>query len=443
MTSDPAKILSLNIEHVKKVEAFTLEPRANGLTVIGGNNRAGKSTILHSIAAGLGGKRFDPSKAVADGESKGSVEIGLSNGLTVTKTFTEKGSYLKVTDPDGEKSGQALLDEFISAFALDLGKFLHASDKKRAQILLEIIGVNLTPFEEKHSKLYADREAVGRLRSRAKKHAEAMPFDEEAGIELYEPSEIMDQLQEVMDHNARIRNLASDKDQLKQKIEDQNERIEEQKQKLHDARQNLAEMQESLSEIDEPGELKPDDQLRDKIAEIDELNARVRRNLDREKALGEAEGFSAEYGVLTDQIKQTDAEKMDLLIGAEMPLPGLSVESEVITYKEQPWDGMADSEQMIVAAAICKSINPKMGFVLIDRIESIDLPTLTAFGRWAKDNKLQVITTRVSTGEECTIVIEDGVVKGSTQSRKKNRTKAKKEKSSHVDKPESPSYNFD
>lgn len=41
----------------------------------------------------------------------------------------------------------------------------------------------------------------------------------------------------------------------------------------------------------------------------------------------------------------------------------------------------------------------------------MDLETLVDFGNWLKDNNLQAIATRVSTGEECQIIIEDGYVK--------------------------------
>ncbi|MDE7210182.1 MAG: chromosome segregation protein SMC, partial [Lachnospiraceae bacterium] len=38
--------------------------------------------------------------------------------------------------------------------------------------------------------------------------------------------------------------------------------------------------------------------------------------------------------------------------------------------------------------------------------------TLEEFGRWLEQENLQAIATRVSTGGECTIVIEDGYAVG-------------------------------
>jgi hypothetical protein len=61
-------------------------------------------------------------------------------------------------------------------------------------------------------------------------------------------------------------------------------------------------------------------------------------------------------------------------------------------------------------AAIVRKLNPACGFVLIDKIEQMDLATLRTFGAWLQAEGLQAITTRVSRGDECSIIIEAGAV---------------------------------
>jgi len=117
----PVRITGLEIENVKRVQAVHMEPAETGLTVIGGDNRQGKTSVLDAIMAALGGEKFAPSNAVRDGADQGQVTVTLSNGLVVTRSFTAKGSYLKVSDPSGAKGGQMLLNEFVSEFSLSLG----------------------------------------------------------------------------------------------------------------------------------------------------------------------------------------------------------------------------------------------------------------------------------------------------------------------------------
>ena len=102
------KINRLEIENVKRIKAVKLEPAENGLTIIGGNNNQGKTSVLDSIAWALGGDRYRPSQAVREGSViPPYLHIVMNNGLVVERKG--KNSDLKVTDPSGKKAGQQLL----------------------------------------------------------------------------------------------------------------------------------------------------------------------------------------------------------------------------------------------------------------------------------------------------------------------------------------------
>ena len=60
-------------------------------------------------------------------------------------------------------------------------------------------------------------------------------------------------------------------------------------------------------------------------------------------------------------------------------------------------------------------MNPECGFVLLDKLEQMDINTLNEFGQWLEQEGLQAIATRVSTGGECSIIIDDGYVVGAEQ----------------------------
>ena len=81
-----------------------------------------------------------------------------------------------------------------------------------------------------------------------------------------------------------------------------------------------------------------------------------------------------------------------------------------LTYNNQQWDNMSSSEQLRVATAIVRKLKPDCGFVLLDKLEQMDLQTMNEFGKWLEQEGLQGIATRVSTGDECEIIIEDGYV---------------------------------
>lgn len=157
------------------------------------------------------------------------------------------------------------------------------------------------------------------------------------------------------------------------------------------------------------------EELERSIADIETINAKVRDNLNREKAEEDARAYQQQYDSLTAEIEQLREDKRALLDGAKLPMEGLGVADGALTYHGQKWDNMSGSEQLRVATAIVRCLKPQCGFVLLDKLEQMDLGTLREFGAWLESEGLQAIATRVSTGDECSIIIEDGYVQGEEQ----------------------------
>src|SRR5690606_35949297 len=133
------KINKLEIENVKRVKAVKIEPTPSGLTIVGGKNNQGKTSVLDALAWALGGNKYRPSQAEREGSMiPPYLHVVLSNGLIVERKG--KNSDLKVIDPNGEKAGQQLLDNFVEQLAIDLPKFMNSTSKEKANILLQIIG---------------------------------------------------------------------------------------------------------------------------------------------------------------------------------------------------------------------------------------------------------------------------------------------------------------
>lgn len=413
------KINKLEIENVKRVKAVKLEPSQNGLTIVGGNNNQGKTSVLDSIAWALGGAAYKPSKAEREGSvTPPHLHLVLSNGLVVERKG--KNSDLKVTDPSGQKAGQQLLDSFVEKLALDLPKFMEASDTEKANTLLNIIGVGeqLREFEKQEKELYNERLAIGRIADQKKKFAKEQEYFPEAPKDLISASELIKQQQEILARNGenqRKRDRLSEITLEKHRIFDEAQRLEKQIQALQ---KDLNERKKAYEEVvkDEETARKTVLELQDEstekleknLAEIEEINRKVRINLDKDKAEDDAREWGAQYESLTVKINEIRSQKTELLNHASLPLPELSVEEGKLLYKGQQWDNVSGSDRLKVATAIVRKLKPECGFVLIDKLEQMDMITLKEFGQWLEKEDLQAIATRVSTGEECSIIIEDG-----------------------------------
>lgn len=399
-------ITSLELENVKKVKAVALEPAAAGLTVIGGRNGAGKTSVLDAIAWALGGEKFRPDAAKRSGSVLDPMlRVQLSNGLTVTRKGP-KGA-LTVTDETGRRSGQQLLNSFIEVLALDLPRFLGASDKERAAILLNLLGLQdqLDALEREERAKYDTRLQTGRDRDQARHHADSLDYYPDAGAPV-SVTALTEKLKEVQAENARNRAFREKIGQLEVRREEIQERIRELQAELggvNDGLRIAQEQAESLTDRDE-------DAILLQIQAADEINAKVRTNSAKLEADQRAAALAELYDDLTSEIEDIRAKRTALLEGADMPLAGLSVAEGVLHYNGQPWSCMSSAEQMRAATAIVGRLKPECRFVLVDRLETMDTETLREFGAWAAERGLQVIGTRVSTGSECTVIIEDGEV---------------------------------
>ena len=406
------KINALELDDVKRIRAVKLEPTESGLTVIGGRNNQGKTSVLDAIAWALGGDKFRPSGAVREGSAvPPHLKVKLSNGITVERCG--KNSDLKVTDDTGKRGGQQLLNAFISSFALDLPKFMDSSPKEKANVLLKIIGVGdkLAEYDKAESTLYNRRLEIGRIAEQKEKFAAEMPFYDNAPPDVVSVSELIAEQQNILARNGENRRKRERAEQLRAAHDDLKNRIAFLRSQLAELEKQEAETAEDLRIAELTAKELHDEstaELEESISRIEDINARVRSNLDKVRAEEEAKHYKNEYDTLTGQINDIRENRRRLLDSAELPLKGLSVEDGELTYNGQKWDCMSGSEQLRAAAAIVRKLNPECGFVLIDKLEQMDIETLTEFGAWLEAEGLQAIATRVSTGDECSIIIEDG-----------------------------------
>lgn len=415
------KITSFELENVKRVKAVAIEPNANGLTVIGGKNGQGKTSILDAIAWALGGEGYRPTNAARDGSVlPPKLHVEMDNGIVVDRAG--KNGALTVTDPTGRRAGQKLLDEFVEKLALDLPKFMAQSSRDKAKTLLKIIGMEdeIKRLDDTEQQLYNQRRALGQIADQKMKYAREMQSFPNVPESPVSAGELIERQQAILLRNAEnqkkrdsLHLLIRQNEVLSQRIEGLAQQIAELTRQMNEAdearKQNAQDMETARRDAEDLRD-ESTAELEDSISRVEEINAKVRANMDRERALKEAEDLANQYAGMTAEIERIRQKRTDMLAGADLPLKDLTVEQGELFYKGKAWDCMSGAEQLRVSVAIVKAINPKCQFVLIDKTEQMDADTLREFGEWLEDEGLQAICTRVATDGTCQIIIEDGAV---------------------------------
>jgi energy-coupling factor transporter ATP-binding protein EcfA2 len=425
------KVIGLEATDFKRLKDVSLDFSGTSLVLIGGKNGQGKTSNLDAIAWAVGGDRFKPTNATRAGAEKAYVKVTLDNGVIVERKGIN--GALKVTAPNGKAGGQALLNEFVNVFALNLPKFMVASDIEKAKMLLDCfpgLGVKLQALNAEATRIYNERLGIGQIADRKAKYAEELPFDPQAPASLMTGAEMSEKMQAALSHNARNQALRQAVPKAEADIKALTYRVESVQKRIDDLKRQLAQATMEMKDIEKERDaassalatakattdsLKDQDTtaLKKELEDIDSLNARFRANESKRAAEDEAATLKSQYQDLTNALEEVRAQRIKLLASVAMPMEGLTIGDEgQLVFRGQPWDCMSGSEQYRVGVAICAAVNPKCGFVLVDKLESMDADTLREFAAWLQERDLRVIGTRVGTDGENSIIIEDGVVQG-------------------------------
>ena len=410
------KLETLLIRNFKRVRLAEVELSEAGVNIIGGANGAGKSTFLDAVKYLLGGAKYAPSNphnAAADGATA-TIRTTLSNGIEVERSGA--GGTLKV---DGKKGNQATLNEFLNEFALDINKFMRSTDKDKAKLLIEHLGIGekLEHLDKKIEAVYAERTLVSRDAERKRQLADALPTYDNAPEKRVDVSELLTQERmlsfENRTNDERREELARIVGEgLKKRAE--LERLREQMKAVEAEMLALRTKHDAIkAEVDAyvPHDLTA---IEHQLKNSESINMMIEANAKAKAAQEEADAVEKERQRLTDEIEEARAQRLHMLNSIKMPMDGLQIVDGDLQYRGQRWDCMSGSERLKVATAISRAFRPECGFVLVDELEQMDWKTVKEFDAWARAEGVQILGAMVCDEDkagENVIIIEDGRVK--------------------------------
>jgi len=414
------RIVRLDVENVKRVEAVHIEP--NGSTiVIGGENGAGKSSVIDSIAYALGGTKLLPKKPIREGATKGSVKVDLGN-VIVTRTFTEKEpkGYLKVESADGftAKSPQDVLNSMIGQLSFDPLEFATMDDTARLALLRELAGVDFAALDQERATVFSERTEINRTVKQLEARAKAHPRHDDAPEEPVSVSGLMAELDaaektnsenaQIRDQLAQYRIAAAEIEERKANLAEQISRmealLEEAMQEAHANAERIEEMEEGVGKLEDV-ELAP---IREKIASADGLNAKIRANLELDVIEGELAEAREASTAKTTRLGEIDSEKREAIEKAKLPIDGLGFDDDGVTFNGVPFDQISQAEKLRTSVAMGFALNPELRVMLIRDGSLLDENNLALIEKMAEEHDGQIWIERVGNGDEVSVLIVDG-----------------------------------
>lgn len=398
------KIIELYSENIKKIKAVRIIPKGNTV-VISGDNEQGKTSVLDSIWYALeGGTALKGVKQpIRKGESKAKVELDLGD-LKVTRTWTDKGSYLKVVPLQPGQSPQAVLDKLIGDLSFDPLEFTRMSDKEQREALIKLsdIDLDLNKWERDRKAIYDERTEINRKVKEYETrvaHYPAVPDDtpdEEIDIQVvtdeYTAASI--DIARYQKEQDRIEALRIRRAQLQKELEAV----------ADEAREIVHSMKRELPDINE---------IKARLDTVGQTNANVRAYLAHQDDITKLDGYQGTSEALTSDIDNLDSQKSKALKAAKFPIPDLSFDELGITYKGIPFKQCSASESLRVSLAMAMALNPELKVIRIMDGSLLGPKNKAMIKEMISEKDYQVWIEVVDTTGKVGVYIEDGEVKNS------------------------------
>ena len=421
------KILKLEVENVKRLVAVEIEPDGRVIRLTG-KNGAGKSSVIDAIWMACGGKDVVPEVPIRRGEDAAKVQLTLDDGLIITRTFTEKGSYLNVSQGEGMdfRSPQKMLDSLIGRLSFDPLAFTIATPAKQLETLRELSGIDTRDVEFEVAQLFEARaganKAVKQQKALADDAKSRLPDD--CPTEEVSLAEIVDELEQARIHNvdneaerSTLDGLHGDASEAEDSIIDLNKQIAELEEEKKGHESVLAEATEAISKAEkrvkelEDVDLAPiQERLKGAESENDKARAHQAWTAAWTAMNAEVGGLEKAASDLTDKLEQARQKKADMIAKGNMPIPGLSFGAGEVMYNELPFEQASAAEQMRVSMAIAMAMNPKLKVVCIRDGSLLDSTSLKIVSELVEEHDFQLWLEQVDESGEVGVYIEDGMV---------------------------------
>lgn len=406
------KVVNLIIESIKRVKNVVITPK--GWTVkIAGKNKQGKTSILDSLMFILEGEKNIPGDPRHSGENKGRIDADFG-GLRITRTFTDKGSTLTVTDASGEvQKAQTFLNNLLGNNATDVMSFMSKPPAKQREILVKLTGADTSAVDEKIDAIFANRTRVGNEVERLQSVLRSSKWVNDIGSEEVSAETMRKQLDEVLEHNQKIKKAQRARTSL---VDD----IEKLKKQITLLEKSIIEKLEELNGVDiclVGEELRDESILFTQIRNIETDNSVRRENKKYEQTRESLRIQKKSYEEKTEQIEKLRAEKIALIAAAKFPIDGLSLGPDCVLFNGHPMQDASGAEQIMVGIAILSKIIPPEGIRILrcNNGSLIDDDNMRIIEELAEREQVQIwiecVQNSPSDGDGSEIFIEDGQVK--------------------------------
>lgn len=349
------RVISLACDNFRRLRAIRWNPGPHS-NEVRGRNEQGKTSLLDSLMACLGGARESGEQPIRLGEKSARTEVDLGD-VVVRRVWTDRGTHLAVQDAHGNtmRAPQSLLDGLTAALGMDVYEFARADARRQLDIVMGVTGINSDDLDSAIQELEDQRRDKKREAKRAKAGADSIKAPE--GLDVY------DLEQKIVDLRAQLLGA-----------------------------RNLVMLLETELEA----------ATRDRI----KANEAMRRTELVEESLY----LEWEAEQLTGKIAEATTQKRDRLKRAEQLVAGLEITDEGMRLNGVPISQASAARKILLGLQVLAASNPTLRVALIRDASLLDDNLIAEIEAFAVANDFQILLERVGSQppEGFGLLIEDG-----------------------------------
>lgn len=406
-----SRVKAINFKGIKNIDVL-LKKNVN---IITGANAGGKSSFKDSIMATLGGAKYTPDVPVRFGQGKAEVTVETDNFIA-HGIYTKSSRRIEIKSVDGlpiTKPPQQFLDECIGPLTFDPVAFYLAKPPAQVAMLKELVQVDFGDLNARQADIKQKRSDAKREKERLSHEAERIQLVGDVPDEEFSVVELVEKLRKADKHNqefveleAAILESKTDIDRRQTSIREIQAELKRQLERL-DMDMGLLKQREEEIAKSELSDLFP---LQQKIINVEKTNNDVREKQRRQRLEDASDEQSSLFSELGQQAKSLESERADRLAKCQMPVKGLSLTDEYVTFGELPLKQVNTGEQLKICVSIAMAMNSNLKTVFV-KANDLDDENLKILEDMIIEKNYQALIEIADSSAKIGIIIEDGRIK--------------------------------
>ena len=451
------RIIGFKAIDFKKIKVVDITPN-EFVNRISGANGSGKTSLLDAIEVCLRGTRNVPSKPVRKGASKAIIEIDLGEWI-VRRTFSEGGSkngFLTVEPKDGKsrlQGPQEFLNKLVGPNSFDPLAFIRMEPEQQFKTVYRIVLPDVDPDSldiEKNPDYLKRRELKKEIKA-LETRRDAIQIPDNLPMEKRDEGQLLKELGEVGEHNARIERTKRQREEIQRKTDETDDGIAAKVERIEALRAQIKQMEAEVKEdraivagtrkTIEKWEPLPEPRdpahYTEAITAARIVNAAIDRRGQRNELQKEIDAISKRVDTISDQLDELERKQTKAIEEAKFPIPGLAFGNEEVIFEGIPFAQVSNADQIRASVAIGMADNPELRTMRIKDGSLLDDASMKIISEMSMTENFQLFVEVVDTSGDVGVYLEEGEVKavndepepqhgGDDKPTAKKKTKAKK-----------------